>query len=629
MFNSLRLRLLLATAAVIVTALIINAAISYFTLRHHNDQQVARNLAAVTQGNGLAISEWVDARVDMLEALAPVAQSDDPLAALLQLEASGGFISAYLAYPEDGRGVFSDGWIPPADYDPRQRPWYLEAVEAGETIVTEPYVDASTGGLIVTIATPFHANGRLVAVGGGDIAIGEIVNNVGEIAPTPNSFAFLVTADGTMVAHPDPDMTLEPASRLTPAFGADYFSGPVGVEHPVRLALGGRDKWLRSVPIGGTDWQLAVALDEREATAGLRAVLSNALITLVLVVLGAAVVLGALLKLMFRRLQSVRDAMADIASGEGDLTRRLPEDGRDEVAQIASAFNRFVSRIESVMITIREASESVTVAAGEIASGGQDLSRRTENAASSLQQSSASIEQITSTVEHTADSARHASELSQSASDVAARGGEVVGQVVMTMQEITAASERIGNIVKVMDGIAFQTNLLALNASVEAARAGEQGRGFAVVAGEVRQLATRSADASREIRGLIEASSHKVANGTELVQQAGTTMEELVAGVSRVAKVLGEISVAAGEQSDGIGQVNVAVAELDRMTQQNAALVEESTVAAEQLKEQADRLAEAVSGFKLSEREPVVSAAGMSSQRPGRSVQQRQLVELD
>ncbi|EWH02998.1 methyl-accepting chemotaxis protein [Halomonas sp. BC04] len=592
---------------VIAVALIVNGATSYFTVKSHNDQQVARNLAAVAQGNGLAISEWIDARSSMLEALAPAAQTEDPMDALLQLAASGGFISAYLAYPADGAGIFSDGWIPSADYDPRQRPWYLQAVEAESTIVTEPYVDASTGELIVTIATPFYDNGRLVAVGGGDIAIDTIVANVGDIAPTPESFAFLVTADGTLVAHPDSDMTLEPASRLAASFDATSFTSAIGVEEPVRLALNGRDKWLRSQAVAGTDWQLVIALDEYEATAGLRAVLGTSVVTLVLVILVAALALGALLKVMFRRLQLVKDAMAGIASGSGDLTQRLPEGGSDEVAQIATAFNQFVSRIESVMLTIRDASESVTVAAGEIATGGQDLSRRTENAASSLQESSASIEQITSTIEHTADSSRQANELSQSASDMATKGGDVVAQVVSTMEEITASSEKIGNIVKVMDGIAFQTNLLALNASVEAARAGEHGRGFAVVASEVRQLATRSAEASREIRGLIDASGEKVTTGTELVRRAGTTMEELVGGVGRVAKMLGEISVAANEQSDGIGQVNVAVAELDRMTQQNAALVEESTVAAEQLKEQADRLSEAVGGFKLSDRALVVS----------------------
>ncbi|WP_355661967.1 methyl-accepting chemotaxis protein, partial [Halomonas salifodinae] len=313
---------------------------------------------------------------------------------------------------------------------------------------------------------------------------------------------------------------------------------------------------------------------------------------------------GALLKVVFRRLQLARDAMQDVASGEGDLTRRLPEEGRDEVAQIAQAFNRFVAKMEAVMLTIRDSSESVRIAANEIASGGQDLSRRTDSAASSLQQTSASMEEITGTVAQTADSAQEANQLALSASRVAARGGEVVGEVVTTMDAIGDSSRQIAEIVNVMDGIAFQTNLLALNASVEAARAGEQGRGFAVVAGEVRNLASRSASAAQEIKALIEASDSRVKDGTSLVAQAGETMAEIVASVTRVTDVLGEINAAAGEQRDGIGQVNVAVTELDSMTQQNAALVEESTTAAERLKEQADRLAQAVGAFTLSQPAP-------------------------
>ncbi|RCV90924.1 methyl-accepting chemotaxis protein [Billgrantia montanilacus] len=607
MLSSFRFRLLLATATIIALALIVNAGVSYFTIQRHNDQQVSRNLSDVAQGNGRAISEWVASHAGMLEAMENSVRADHLDPVLKAIQASGSFLATYMAYQDTGETIFYDGWEPPADFDPRMRPWYERAATAGESIVTLPYVDTVTGGLVVTIASPFERNGSLAAVAGGDVAIDEVVAIVEGIAPTPRSFAFLVAADGTLVAHPDPDLSLEPITRLSPQLDAAFLSRLKQASEPELMMLAERPRLLQSQPIAGTDWQLVIALDEREATAGLRAVLGSSALALVLVVLGAVLVLGALLTIMFRRLQQVRDAMAGIASGSGDLTQRLPEGGSDEVAQIATAFNRFVSRIESVMLTIREASESVTVAAGEIATGGQDLSRRTENAASSLQQSSASIEQITSTIEHTADSSRQANELSQSASDMATRGGEVVGRVVTTMEEITASSEKIGNIVKVMDGIAFQTNLLALNASVEAARAGEHGRGFAVVASEVRQLATRSADASREIRGLIDASGEKVTTGTELVRRAGTTMEELVGGVGRVAKMLGEISAAAGEQSDGIGQVNVAVAELDRMTQQNAALVEESTVAAEQLKEQADRLSEAVGGFKLSDRSLVVS----------------------
>lgn len=303
-----------------------------------------------------------------------------------------------------------------------------------------------------------------------------------------------------------------------------------------------------------------------------------------------------------RPLRQLAGRMRDIASGGGDLTQRLPVRGRNEIAELATQFNAFADKMNDVLLDVRDSSDSVRVASSEIASASQDLAGRTDTTASSLQETSASMEELTSTVSHTADSASQASGLAQSASQSATRGGEVVGDVVKTMDEIETASQQVAEIVTTMDGIAFQTNLLALNASVEAARAGEEGRGFAVVASEVRQLATRSADAAREIKSLIDNASSKTQSGAELARSAGTAMNEIVDGVTRVTDVLNEISAATSEQRDGIGQVNVAVTDLDNMTQQNAAMVEQSATAAAELKAQSQRLAETVGAFTLRER---------------------------
>ena len=248
---------------------------------------------------------------------------------------------------------------------------------------------------------------------------------------------------------------------------------------------------------------------------------------------------------------------------------------------------------------VRVSTDSISNASAEIATGNQDLSSRTEQTAANLQQAASSMEQLTGTVKQSADSARQANQLAASAAEVAARGGNVVSRVVATMDDINASSKKIADIIGVIDGIAFQTNILALNAAVEAARAGEQGRGFAVVAGEVRSLAQRSAEAAKEIKALIGASVDKVESGSKLVADAGQTMQEIVGSVQRVTDIIGEITAAASEQSDGIGQVNTSVTQLDKMTQQNAALVEESAAAAESLKDQAQKLAAVVGTFRL------------------------------
>ncbi|ARZ74475.1 chemotaxis protein [Stenotrophomonas sp. WZN-1] len=287
------------------------------------------------------------------------------------------------------------------------------------------------------------------------------------------------------------------------------------------------------------------------------------------------------------------------AIAEGDLTARMHGDYQGVFARMRDDANTTVTQLTQIVGQIQASASSITLAAGEIASGNSDLSRRTEQQAANLEETAASMEELTSTVRQNAEHARQANQLAIGAHGVASQGGDVVGQVVTTMSAIEASSKKIAEIISVIDGIAFQTNILALNAAVEAARAGEQGRGFAVVASEVRTLAQRSAAAAKEIKGLIDDSVGKVAEGSSLVHQAGSTMGEIVASVQRVTDIMAEISAASQEQSAGIEQVNQTVVQMDETTQQNAALVEEATAAARAMEDQAAQLADAVAIFRL------------------------------
>ncbi|MDE2593733.1 MAG: MCP four helix bundle domain-containing protein [Burkholderiales bacterium] len=282
-----------------------------------------------------------------------------------------------------------------------------------------------------------------------------------------------------------------------------------------------------------------------------------------------------------------------------DLSERIESHDKDETGHLLQSLESMQESLKSLVTEVRHSTDSMKTASVEIATGNSDLSVRTEQTASNLQQTASSMEHLTNTVRQTADAARVANQLAASAQNAATKGGEVVAHVVSTMDEINNSSRKIADIIGVIDGIAFQTNILALNAAVEAARAGEQGRGFAVVASEVRSLASRSANAAREIKSLINTSVDKVETGARLVQDAGASMSDIVQSVQQVNDIIGEITAATTEQSDGIGQINTAVTQLDQMTQQNAALVEQSAAAAESMRDQAQRLADKVAAFKL------------------------------
>ncbi|CAM3725415.1 methyl-accepting chemotaxis protein [Paracidovorax anthurii] len=305
---------------------------------------------------------------------------------------------------------------------------------------------------------------------------------------------------------------------------------------------------------------------------------------------------------------------------DGNLTVPVVDGSRDEFSPLLQALQDMQNSLAGVVSTVRQGSDSVATASAEIAQGNHDLSSRTEQQASALEETAASMDELGATVRQNADNAHQASQLAQGASSVAVQGGEVVAEVVRTMRGIDESSKKIAEIIGVIDGIAFQTNILALNAAVEAARAGEQGRGFAVVAGEVRSLAGRSAEAAKEIKGLITASVQQVQQGSALVDKAGSTMNEVVDSIRRVTDIVAEISVASREQSAGVGQVGEAITQMDQVTQQNAALVEQSAAAANALRSQADQLVQAVAVFRVSATGPGAAphalAGGPRAARP-------------
>ncbi|NCH71658.1 methyl-accepting chemotaxis protein [Cronobacter dublinensis] len=595
MLTSIRARIIAATAGCLVGALLLNTIMNYQVTRLDNQQASLNTLKSTSASHNLAIADWVNSKTAMIRSLDTVALGADPVPVFTQMAKAGGFMNVYAGYATK-TAKFSNPEGVPADYDPTIRPWYQQAVKADAPVVTAPYVDAGTGKLVVTFAVPVKQNGAIAAVVAGDLSMDSVIANVRSIHPTDNSSGLLVNEDGTLIAAKDPALTSKPFDN---AVSGVAFSALKASDTAVNGEINGAAKALLATPVPGTQWYLVVALDEDDATSGMRALLSTSAISVLVLLLITGALMHFLVTKLLKRLWMIRDALVAISSGTNDLSQRLPENGRDEVAQIAHAFNAFCDKLAGVMGQLRDASASVKVAANEIAAGNQDLSGRTEQAASSLRETASAVEEITASVANSTDAAAQANTQAQSATDAASRGGEVVSKAISTMQLIETASAKIGDITSVIDGIAFQTNILALNASVEAARAGEQGRGFAVVAGEVRNLASRSAQAAKEIKSLIDSTTESVATGSRYVRLAGESMEEIVSSIGNVSGIMREITVATSEQMKGIQEINHAVIQLDQMVQQNAELVVQSAAAAGALQGQAGELAQTAGHFRI------------------------------
>ena len=596
--STLRARLTLVSVTITVVSLLVLAAGTFWTARNSNLEAIDLNIGQITQTHAHYLGNWVHEKQRTTSHIKKAVDLADPVPALLTTKETGGVDDAYFVF-SDKRAIFTHPM--PANYDGTQRDWYKQAVRERGPAVTPAYVDASTGQLTISFVEPVGPADAPTAVVGTDVLLSSISREIASIRPQEKSFAFLMDGEGRLLAYSRPELALKPSSDIDSELDPSLLKRLAEQGGRADLELDGQAQMVYAAPVKGTSWVLAVVIDRAQATQPVRRLVQVAATITGLCVAVSAVLLAVVLRRMLRRLSVARDALQDIASGEGDLTRRLAIDSRDELAQIGQAFNQFVDKMASVLLRIRQSSESVRMASAEIAGGNQDLSSRTEQQASSLEQTAAAMEQITATVQQNAANARQASTLASSTCDIATRSGEAVGQVVQTMDGIEASARKIESIIGVIDSIAFQTNILALNAAVEAARAGEQGRGFAVVASEVRTLAQRSATAAKEIKALIDDSVGQIDAGSRLVRDAGSTMDQAVEGVRKLSTLVAEISNASQEQSRGIAEVGGAIGQMDQVTQQNAALVEQVTAAAQSLQTQAVQLADAVAGFKLDE----------------------------
>lgn len=483
---------------------------------------------------------------------------------------------------------------------PGQGDYYLIPQKTQKDTLIEPYSYAYNGvpTLLTSVAAPIVSDGQLKGVVTSDISLASLQQKVNQIKPWEGGgYAMLLSTAGKIVSYPDKKLTSKPF----PGDTAGFTSNVVEQDDPI-LGEKALVTW-QPVTIGNsTDkWYLGIVAPVSQVMAAANRQLMNAIILMVVSILLVSALLGIVFsRKVLRPLggEPLEAATIALAVADGKLDNAIDVKPGDR-GSLFYALNTMQAQLRGIVGQIKEASNSVRQGAGEIVSGNINLSSRTEEQAAALEQTAASMEQISATVKHNAANAHHATELTANATQIASRGETLVGQVVQTMAQIDDSSKKISDITTMINSIAFQTNILALNAAVEAARAGEQGRGFAVVAGEVRNLASRSAQAAKEIKSLIDSTTESVATGSRYVRLAGESMEEIVSSIGNVSGIMREITVATSEQMKGIQEINHAVLQLDQMVQQNAELVVQSAAAAGALQGQAGELAQTASHFRI------------------------------
>ena len=627
-------RLKFSQKILLAACLVVTAAFALFTA--YNDYQqrnaIRANLesylgemGAITADN---IQNWLNGRILLIESAAQAVADDGDAQRVLSMFERQSFAQSFLfSYYGSAEGQYlmrpEDDALP-TDYDPRTRPWYKDALAAGGSTLTEPYADAGVGGLVMTLAAPVRSNGRNLGVVGGDLALDTLVKIINAPDFGGMGHAFLLSADGKVLVHPDPskvDKTLgELYPRATPSLDSQY----------AEAQLDGSDRILAFSPVTGlpsVKWYVGISLDRDKAYSGLTSFRSSALVVTAVAVIFILLLLGMLMRVLMRPLTDMGRAMADIAEGEGDLTRRLQVQSQDEFGALAVSFNRFVERVHGSIREVSSATQAVHEVAQRVLSASNASMLNTDEQASRTNSVAAAINQLGAAAQEIARNAADASSQASGARQDAEQGREVVQQNIAAMRDLSgkisaccaeinaldAKTADIGQILEVIRGISEQTNLLALNAAIEAARAGEAGRGFAVVADEVRSLAHRTQSSAQEVRQMIEqlqvgahasvenmtASQQQSEQSVALADRAGERLGEVTQRIGEIDGMNQSVATATEEQTSVIESLNMDITEINTLNQEGVENLQSTLRACSDLEQQAERLKQLVGGFRI------------------------------